>query len=161
MSTNGLRVARDPDFCAQLAERNVYVNLQLDALSNHALRILRGSGNHEAVKIRALENLERAGVRTTIVATVARGVNDHEIGDCVRLLLERDFILSLMFQPAAYTGTGGAHFAPHDPQQIITIPDIVRASRNRRPARYGGRTSCPCPVHTQVALSRDMALVWR
>ena len=39
----------------------------------------------------------------------------------------RDFILSLMFQPAAYTGYGGAHFGPHDPMNTITIPDIVSA----------------------------------
>ena len=65
-------------------------------------------------------------MRTTIVSTVAKGVNDSDIGDCVRLLTENDFILSLMFQPAAYTGYGGAQFDPHDPCDIITIPDIVR-----------------------------------
>lgn len=126
VSTNGLRIARDLDFCKQLADRGTYVNLQLDALSNQALRTLRGSGRHDAVKLRALENLERAGVRTTIVSTVAKGVNDSDIGDCVRLLTENDFILSLMFQPAAYTGYGGSQFGPHDPRDIITIPDIVR-----------------------------------
>jgi uncharacterized radical SAM superfamily Fe-S cluster-containing enzyme len=57
---------------------------------------------------------------------VAKGVNDDRIGECVRLLFQRDFILSLMFQPAAYTGYGGAHFAPHDPLDVMTIPDVVR-----------------------------------
>src|SRR5207302_1344294 len=52
--------------------------------------------------------------------------NDDRIGDCVRLLFEKDFVLSLLFQPAAYTGTGGSHFAPHDPLNVITIPDIVK-----------------------------------
>ncbi|MBL8810174.1 MAG: radical SAM protein [Planctomycetaceae bacterium] len=126
ISTNGLRIASDWEFCQQLAERGVYINLQLDSLSNQSLRTLRGTGRHDTVKQKALENLERAGVRTTIVATIARGVNDHEIGDCVRLVMEKDFILSLMFQPAAYTGTGGSQFGPHDPLDIITIPDIVR-----------------------------------
>jgi uncharacterized radical SAM superfamily Fe-S cluster-containing enzyme len=126
VSTNGLRVAADLDFCRELARRGAYVNLQLDALSNPALRVLRGNGDHGAVKARALDNLEKAGVRTTIVSTVAKGVNDDNIGECVRLLFERDFILSLMFQPAAYTGYGGAHFAPHDPLNVMTIPDVVR-----------------------------------
>ena len=62
--------------------------------------------------MRALDNLERAGVRTTVVSTVARGVNEDRIGECVRLLFERDFILSLMFQPAAYTGYGGGAPVP-------------------------------------------------
>src|SRR5207249_2474151 len=75
VSTNGLRIAAEIDFCKELARRGVYVNLQLDALSNPELRVLRGHGDHEAVKRRALDNLEQAGVRTTIVSTVARRVN--------------------------------------------------------------------------------------
>jgi uncharacterized radical SAM superfamily Fe-S cluster-containing enzyme len=126
ISTNGLKIATDYDFCLELARRKVYVNLQLDAMRNPELRVLRGGGDHEAVKRRALDNLEKAGVRTTIVSTVAKGVNDGQIGDSVRMLYEREFILSLMFQPAAYTGYGGAHFGPHDPLNVITIPDVVR-----------------------------------
>ena len=131
ISTNGLRIATDFDFCLELARRKVYVNLQLDALRNPELRVLRGSGDHEAVKLRALHNLEKAAVRTTIVSTVAKGVNDGKIGECVRLLFERDFILSLMFQPASYTGYGGAHFGPHDPLDVITIPDVVRGAEEQ------------------------------
>lgn len=126
ISTNGVRIASDLEFCHELARRGTYVNLQLDALSNPELRRLRGAGDQEGLKRKALDNLRKARVRTTIVSTLAKGVNDAQIGDCVRLLLENDFILSLMFQPAAYTGYGGAHFAPHNPLEIITIPDVVR-----------------------------------
>jgi uncharacterized radical SAM superfamily Fe-S cluster-containing enzyme len=127
ISTNGLKIATDFAFCEELAKRKVYVNLQLDAMSNPSLRVLRGNGDHHGVKERALANMGKAGIRGTIVATVAKGINDHAIGDAVRLLYEHDFILSLMFQPAAYTGYGGAHFAPHNPLDVITIPDVVRA----------------------------------
>ncbi len=128
ISTNGLKCATDYAFCEELAKRKVYVSLQLDALSNPALRVLRGGGDQRAAKERALDNLERAGVRTTIVSTVAKGVNDHLIGETIKLLYERDFILSLTFQPAAYTGYGGDHFAPHNPMDVITIPDVVNAA---------------------------------
>jgi uncharacterized radical SAM superfamily Fe-S cluster-containing enzyme len=131
ISTNGVRIANDLGFCEELARRKVYVNLQLDALRNPELRVLRGVGDQEGLKQRALANLEKTGCRTTIVSTVAKGVNDQQIGDCVRLLFERDFILSLMFQPAAYTGYGGAHFGPHDPMNVITIPDIVKACQEQ------------------------------
>jgi len=131
ISTNGLRIATDFEFCRELARKGVYVSLQLDALSNPELRMLRGGGDQEAAKRKALDNLERAGVRTTIVSTVAKGVNDGRIGECIRLLFEKDFILSLMFQPAAYTGYGGGHFHPHDPLDVITIPDIVRAAEEQ------------------------------
>ena len=145
ISTNGLRIASDEGFCRELAARRVYVNLQLDALRNPELRALRGAGDHQAVKVRALDNLERAGVRTTIVSTVAKGVNDGQIGDCVRLLFERDFILSLMFQPASYSGYGGAHFGPHNPLEVITIPDVVRCAEEQTGGLLRKKDFLPLP----------------
>lgn len=126
ISTHGLRMATDYAFCEELAKRGVYVNLQLDAAENNPLQVLRGGGNHWAARKKTLANLEKAGVRTTIVATVARGVNERFIGNCVRMLYENDFVLSLMFQPAAYTGFGGSTFDVHDPMDVLTIPDVVR-----------------------------------
>jgi uncharacterized radical SAM superfamily Fe-S cluster-containing enzyme len=58
-------------------------------------------------------------------------VNDGQIGDCIRLHRVNDFILSLLFQPAAYTGYGGAHFGPHDPLDVITIPDVVKGAEEQ------------------------------
>ncbi|MBI5513751.1 MAG: radical SAM protein [Deltaproteobacteria bacterium] len=145
ISTNGLRCATDPDFCRELARRGTYVSLQLDALANPALRTLRGGGDHHAVKRRALANLEAAGVRTTIVSTVAKGINDDQVGECIKLLYERDFILSLMFQPAAFTGYGGAHFGPHDPSDVMTIPDVVAAAEAQSEGRLLRSDFLPLP----------------
>lgn len=145
ISTNGLRCATDYAFCEELAKRKVYVSLQLDAMSNPALRVLRGGGDHRAARERALTNLERAGVRTTIVSTVAKGINDHLIGECIDLLYSRDFILSLTFQPAAYTGFGGAHFAPHDPMNVVTIPDVVRAAAEQTGGKLAKSDFLPLP----------------
>ncbi|MHC4501871.1 MAG: radical SAM protein [Planctomycetota bacterium] len=131
VSTNGLRIASDYDLCLELARRKVYVNLQLDAPGDAELRELRGRGDLAAVKQKALANLERAGVRTTIIATVAKGINDSKIGDCIKLLYEREFILSLLFQPAAYTGYGGGCFRPHDPSDVLTIPDVIRCAEEQ------------------------------
>lgn len=132
VATHGLRCATDYAFCEELARRGVYVSLQLDALEdNGPLVVLRGGGNHRAAKLRALENLERAGVRTTLIATVARGVNDDRIGELVKLLFEKDFILSIAFQPAAYVGHGGSTFRQHDPLDVLTIPDVVRLAEEQ------------------------------
>ena len=107
------------------------MSLQLDALSNPALRTLRGAGDQKGARERALANLERAKVRTTLVSTLAMGVNDDSVGACIDLLFRNDFILSLTFQPAAYTGSGGTHFAPHDPNNVMTIPDVIRAAEEQ------------------------------
>jgi uncharacterized radical SAM superfamily Fe-S cluster-containing enzyme len=85
INTNGLRIAREPDFVARLAEnkRGLEVYLQFDSLQRDALINLRGADLRK-IRQQALENLERHGVSTTLVATVKRGVNDSEIGDIVR-----------------------------------------------------------------------------
>lgn len=144
LSTNGLRLAAEPELCRELARRRVYVNLQFDGLDSRALTQLRGDGDHAAVKKRALANLEAAGVATALVATVARGVNEACIGECVRLLCERDFILSLIIQPASYTGTG-ATFGPYDPLQILTIPDVVRLCEEQTAGRLKRSDFLPMP----------------
>ncbi len=124
ISTNGQRLAQDQALCAQLARRNVYVNLQFDGLDGTALLATRGDGDHVSIKRRALDNLERAGVATSLVLTLVRGHNESQIGSALQLLTERDFILSLLIQPAAYAGRG-AGFEPHDPLDTITIPEAL------------------------------------
>src|SRR4029078_7780803 len=70
ISTNGLRIASDEGFCRELAARRGYGNHQPDPLRKQEAPALRGAGDHHAVKVRALDNLERAGVRTTIGSNV-------------------------------------------------------------------------------------------
>lgn len=145
ISTHGLRCAADLEFCKQIARRGAYVSLQLDALNNPALNTLRGAGDQKTARERALNNLEKAGVRTTLVSTVAKGINDDAIGECVRLLYERDFILSLTFQPAAFTGYGGEHFAPHNPLDTMTIPDVVHGMATQSDGRLRTSDFLPLP----------------
>jgi len=144
LTTNGIRLAAEPELCGELAKRHVYVNLQFDGLDPAALAQLRGRGDLAATKQRALANLEAAGVPTALMATVVRGVNESCIGECIRLLVEKEFVLSLVIQPAAFTGTG-ATFAPHDPLQALTIPDVVRLCEEQSAGRLVRSDFHPMP----------------
>lgn len=126
ISTNGRRLARDPALRRDLARRGVYVNLQFDGLDATATHALRQAHDDPDLKLSLLDALQADGVATTLTCTVARGVNEELLGDGLRLLLERSNVLSLMVQPAAYTGAGGGSFAPHDPMDIVTIPEVAR-----------------------------------
>ena len=66
-------------------------------------------------------------MRTTLIVTVAGGVNLHALGEPLRRFLRSDFLLSLMFQPVAFAGQGGRTFTPQDPLARVTIPDVVAA----------------------------------
>jgi 7,8-dihydro-6-hydroxymethylpterin dimethyltransferase len=105
INTNGLRIAREPDFVARLAEqkRGLEIYLQFDSLERDALMNLRGA-DLRGVRQQALENLERHGISTTLVVTVKRGVNDGEIGAIVRHALEWRCVRGVTFQPVQDAG---------------------------------------------------------
>src|SRR3954452_5040625 len=105
INTNGLRIAREPDFVARLAQnkRGLEVYLQFDSLSRAGLTNLRGA-DLRRIRQQALENLERHGVSTTLVATIKRGVNDDEIGDIVRHALQWRCVRGVTLQPVQDAG---------------------------------------------------------
>lgn len=105
INTNGLRIARDPEFVARLAgqKRGLEVYLQFDSLQRDALVNLRGA-DLRRIRQQALENLEQHGISTTLVATVKRGVNDGEIGDVVRHALSWKCVRGVTFQPVQDAG---------------------------------------------------------
>jgi len=79
------------------------VYLQFDSLQRDALVELRGADLRK-IRQQALENLERAGLSTTLVATVKRGVNDGEIGDVIRHALGWKCVRGVTFQPVQDAG---------------------------------------------------------
>jgi uncharacterized radical SAM superfamily Fe-S cluster-containing enzyme len=105
INTNGLRLARDPDFVARLAEcrRGLEIYLQFDSLKREALMNLRGA-DLRGIRAQALKNLDRHGISTTLVVTVKRGVNDDEIGAIVRHALEWSCVRGVTFQPVQDAG---------------------------------------------------------
>jgi uncharacterized radical SAM superfamily Fe-S cluster-containing enzyme len=105
INTNGLRIARDKDFVARLAEnkRGLEIYLQFDSLQRDALLELRGADLRK-IRQQALENLEQHGISTTLVATLKRGVNDTEVGDIVRHALTWKCVRGVTLQPVQDAG---------------------------------------------------------
>jgi uncharacterized radical SAM superfamily Fe-S cluster-containing enzyme len=105
LNTNGIRIARDPEFVAALGDLQpgFEVYLQFDSLRRDALENLRGA-DLRRVREDALANLERAGISTTLVCVVKRGVNESEIGDIVRHALTYSCVRGVTFQPVQDAG---------------------------------------------------------
>lgn len=105
INTNGLRIAREPGFAGRLAGYmpGFEVYLQFDSLKRDALMELRGA-DLSKVRIEALAALERAGISTTLVVTLKKGVNDDEIADIVRFALEWRCVRGVTFQPIQDAG---------------------------------------------------------
>jgi uncharacterized radical SAM superfamily Fe-S cluster-containing enzyme len=125
LNTNGIRLATDPDFVAALAEmkRGFEVYLQFDAVSRQALQNIRGA-DLRRVREAALDALCDAGISTTLVCVVRKGVNDHEIGDVLRYAQSRSCVRGVTFQPVQDAGRNDGFDAARN---RIVLSEIRRA----------------------------------
>lgn len=105
LNTNGIRIAREPEFVAELAQfkPGFEIYLQFDSLKPAALRTLRGA-DLTRVRIEALEQLARHNLSTTLVVVVKRGVNDDELGRIIEFALEWPCVRGVTFQPIQDAG---------------------------------------------------------
>jgi uncharacterized radical SAM superfamily Fe-S cluster-containing enzyme len=124
INTNGIRLARDPAFVEAVAKskHRAEIYLQFDSFHDAAYRNLRGESLVD-IKLRAIEALGKAGLRTILVCTVQAGINDGELGAIVRFAQERPWITGVSFQPASYVGRT---VLPGELEQRITFPDVIR-----------------------------------
>ncbi|HEX5227437.1 MAG TPA: radical SAM protein [Bryobacteraceae bacterium] len=104
-ATNGIEFAKDPEFCKQAAQAGLrYAYLQFDGIGNEA-NSHRAVGNLFDVKLRAIENLWKAGVDIVPVITIINGINNEQVGAVVRFALDNPKkIPFLSFQPVSFTG---------------------------------------------------------
>lgn len=123
INTNGRRIARDDRFLDFLRRhrRKVEVYLQFDGLRESTFRILRGE-DVSREKREALSRLNEARVFTTLVMTVARGVNDDEVGEVVRLGMNTPRCAGLAIQPMF----GSGRVIGYDPKNRVTPTGVLR-----------------------------------
>lgn len=124
LSTHGLRLAHDEKLLETLARLEVRVILSFDSFDEASNQKMLGGGFGEA-KLRALANLERHGVNTSLLPVIAAGHNDHEIGLFVAWMLEHEHIRSLELHPMTFTGQGGVSF---DRRSRMTADEVVRTT---------------------------------
>jgi uncharacterized radical SAM superfamily Fe-S cluster-containing enzyme len=121
VSTNGHRLLEEGTV-ARFADLDARIVLSLHTLD--PVRDRRLSARETvADKERVLDLLEKHDVATTLLPSVARGINDGEVGALLRLVLARPHLKSLELHTLAFTGAGGSGF-PREAR--ITIPDLHR-----------------------------------
>lgn len=122
LNTNGLRLARDDDLLAFLADRNerIEVYLQFDGLREETWRHHRAA-DLRAVKRSVIGRLSSAEVFTTLVMCASLGVNDDEIGDVVRLAFDTPYVGGVCVQPEF----GSGRSAGLDPGNRLTHTGVL------------------------------------
>jgi uncharacterized radical SAM superfamily Fe-S cluster-containing enzyme len=110
INSNGIKLAQ-PAFVERLAAcRNrhpgsaLFIYLQFDGFDDATHDALRGRSDLLSQKRKALRNCGDAGISVHPVMTLTRGVNDHEVGDFVRLAVDCPDLKNVVLQPAMYSG---------------------------------------------------------
>ena len=104
-ATNGIKFAQDIEFCHAAKKSGLRMAyLQFDGIGNE-VNAHRKVGNLFDVKVRAIENLHKAGIDVILVVTVVNGVNNQEVGKIVDFAIENaDKVTVVSFQPVSFTG---------------------------------------------------------
>jgi hypothetical protein len=108
------------------------VYLQFDSFRPEVLKKLRGRDLTE-VRMKAIENLNKYNLSTTLVVTMEKGLNDDEIGQIIEFALRQKCVRGVTFQPTQISG----RLIDFDPavnrmtsteirQQILTQCDIFK-----------------------------------
>jgi hypothetical protein len=103
-ATNGIKFL-DLDFAKAAKAAGLHtLYLQFDGVCDDIYSRTRGENLHE-MKLKCIENVRKAGLKIVFVPTIVKGLNDHQIGDIVRIAIENvDCVSGISFQPVAFTG---------------------------------------------------------
>ncbi len=123
INTNGLRLYQSDSLVEMLGARRDRVELYFSFSSFQPDVQERLYGKDLRVeKTGALVRARQAGLFVTLVPTVERGVNAHEIGDLYRFALTLDNISGITFQPVMNTGRYQHGYEPAD---RLTLTDVI------------------------------------
>jgi uncharacterized radical SAM superfamily Fe-S cluster-containing enzyme len=125
VNTNGIRIANDPGFAEKLATYmpDFEIYLQFDSFKPQVLEHLRGKDLTD-IRQKALENLSRLNLSTTLVITLQKGQNDDEIGKLTEFALQQPCVRGITFQPVQAAG----RLEEFDPSRDrITMTEVRQA----------------------------------
>ncbi|MCA1583671.1 MAG: radical SAM protein [Acidobacteria bacterium] len=131
-ATNGIEFAKSVDFARAAAEAGLrYAYLQFDGIGN-AANSHRRVGNLFDVKLRAIENLHKAGVDIVPVITIVNGVNNEQVGRVVEFALDNPKKINfLSFQPVSFTGRDEEVTPERRAAQRYTLSHLAHDVKNQ------------------------------
>src|SRR5271157_457746 len=131
-ATNGIEFAKSYEFCEQAVEAGVrYAYLQFDGIGN-AANDHRAVGNLFDVKLKAIDNLHRAGCEIVPVITIINGINNEQVGRIIQFALDNPKKIGfLSFQPVSFTGRDEAITDERRQAQRYTLAHLAHDVKNQ------------------------------
>jgi uncharacterized radical SAM superfamily Fe-S cluster-containing enzyme len=154
INTNGVRLAKDRRFVAELAALKPDIYLQFDGFELQTHIAIRGLDLRE-LKRRALDACAEAGLVVTLVAAVERRVNEHELGEIVRFGVAHPAVRAVAFQPVTHSG----RHLEFDPLERLTNADVMRLICKQIPEWFVLDDFVPVPCCFPTCRSMSYMLV--
>jgi uncharacterized radical SAM superfamily Fe-S cluster-containing enzyme len=106
IATNGIRIAKDPEFAKKAKESGLYtMYLQFDGTGDEVYKRTRGLSGLWELKQKAVENARIADLRVVLVPTIIKTINDEQVGKIFQFAVDNsDVISGISYQPVAFTG---------------------------------------------------------
>lgn len=106
IATNGIRLAKDLEFAKKSREAGLYTAyLQFDGTGDDVYQKTRGLSGLWELKLKAVENAGKAGLRIVLVPTIIKTINDDQVGNILQFAIDHsDVISGISYQPVAFTG---------------------------------------------------------
>jgi len=154
VNTNGVKIAESEAFTERLASfmPDLEIYLQFDSFERDALVALRGV-DLRAVRTKALERLNAHGISTTLVVTLKKGLNDHEIGKIIDFAIEQPCVRGVTFQPIQDAGRAERYDPSTD---RLTLTEVRRKILEQTKV-FRAEDVIPVPCHPD-ALAMAYAL---
>ena len=140
VNTNGVRLARDDKFLADLAKLDPVIYFQFDGLRPETYLTIRGEDLLE-LKLLALDRMNQAGLNVVLVAAIERGVNVDEVGAIVEFGLKHPAVKGVVLQPVTHVG----RHIPFNPMERVTIPDVIHGIVDQTDGRFVLEDFVPVP----------------
>lgn len=150
VATNGIKFAQSVAYGERMVQAGMHtIYLQFDGVTPEPYIKMRGF-NAFPIKEKAIENARNAGIRSiTLVPTLAKGVNDHQVGDVIRYALNnRDVVKGVNFQPVSFTGRIRQE---EREKSRITIPDLARLTEEQTEGKIPSDAWYPVPFVVPIS----------
>jgi 7,8-dihydro-6-hydroxymethylpterin dimethyltransferase len=123
LNSNGVRLGEDKQYVEELAKAGLsFVFMQFDGTEDAIYTSIRGKSLLE-IKQQAIENCAAYNIGVTLVPTLVRDINTHNIGEIIKFAISQSpKVRGVHFQPATYMGR-----TPKQPTNYerITLDELV------------------------------------
>jgi uncharacterized radical SAM superfamily Fe-S cluster-containing enzyme len=149
LNTNGIRIANDEAFVESLTEFKMgfEIYLQFDGLEQEVFKKLRNAELLDTKK-KAVANLEKYSIPTTLVTTLVKDVNMNQIGRLLKFGMDSMCIRGINFQPMARFGRVPKEVLL-DPEKVITVSTVISEIEKQSAGSIVKKDFVPLPCHPE------------